>query len=48
MKLKSEEIENGQDNTAQVKVRSAKLQKQIQGLQRVWLKECRSKIRMGG
>lgn len=48
MKLKSEGIENGQDNTTRVKVRPAKLQKEIQGLQRVWLEECRSKIFVGG
>lgn len=44
MKLKSEKIENGQDNMTKVKLRLAKLQKEMQGLQRVWLEECKSKI----
>lgn len=44
MKLKSEEIENGQDNMTKVKFRLVDLQKEMQGLQRVWLQECRSKI----
>lgn len=48
MKLKSEETENGQDNTTKVKRRLAKLQKEMQGLQRVRLEECRSKIFVGG
>lgn len=47
MKLKSEEIENGQDNMTEVKLRLAKLQKEMQGLQRVWIEECRSKIFVG-
>lgn len=47
MKLKAEEIENGQDNITKVKLRLTKLQKEMQGLQREWLEACRSEIFVG-
>lgn len=47
MKLKAEEIENGQDNMTKVKLRLTKLQKEMQGLQKKWLEVCRSEKSVG-
>lgn len=47
MKLKAEEIENGQDNMTKVKLRWTKLQKEMQGLQKEWLEVCRSEKSVG-
>lgn len=47
MKLKAEEIENGQDNMTQVKLRLTKLQKEMQGLQKEWLEVCESEKSVG-
>lgn len=47
MKWKVQEIENGQDNMTKVKLRLGKSQKEMQGLQRMWLEVCGSKISVG-